>query len=249
MPQICNHGNPYPQPNFGQFGFNPPILQNPNNQRLQYPSPVPPIQSPVDLNNYINTLNQYQRPNSTPSKFFPQNFINPNRFQNYNPQEITSNYEDFLDINQREFLQGNLEYAQGYHTQFPNQINSGTSNGNYNFQEFNKNHLSDLFNPNDTLVQQSYKHKRKLFKLDRQKHEKMLELERDRYSLKATLKKLEKKFDEGSISESEYFKAYRNLNKEVYLIENKIQKLQQRLEELESLKQNSRSFDNKRFYT
>ena len=77
----------------------------------------------------------------------------------------------------------------------------------------------------------------------------MLELERDRYSLKATLKKLETKFDEGSISEAEYFKAYRNLNKEVYIIDNKIQKLQQRLEELESLKQNSRSFDNKRFYT
>ena len=68
-------------------------------------------------------------------------------------------------------------------------------------------------------------------------------------SLKATLKKLEKKFDEGSISESEYFKAYRNLNKDVYLIDNKIQKVQQRLEELESLKQNSRTFDNKRFYT
>ena len=77
----------------------------------------------------------------------------------------------------------------------------------------------------------------------------MFELERDRYSLKATLKKLEKKFDEGSISEAEYFKAFRNLNKDVYLIENKIQKLEQRLEELESLKQNSRSFDNKGFYT
>ena len=134
-------------------------------------------------------------------------------------------------------------------SQYPNQLYPNDLKDKFNLQEFNRNHLSELFNSNDSITQQSYRHKRKLFKLDREKQEKMLELERDRYSLKATLKKLETKFDEGSISEAEYFKAYRNLNKEVYIIDNKIQKLQQRLEELESLKQNSRNFDNKRFYT
>ena len=244
MTQVNNHGYPYQQPNTGQFRANQPILQNQNPQHLQFTSPVAPNQIPPGPNNYFNSLHQYQRPNSQPSKFFQQNFITPNRFQNYNPQE---NNPNFLDANQRDLLQGNIN--QGYHGQFPNQINPNTLNDHNNFQEFNKNHLSALFNPNESLIQQSYKHKRKLFKLDREKQEKMLELERDRYSLKATLKKLEKKFDDGSISESEYFKAFRNLNKDVYLIENKIQKLQQRLEELESLKQNSRSFDNKGFYT
>ena len=243
MTQIRNQGFPYQQPNLGQLGANRPILQNSNNQHPYYTSHNAPIQAPPGLNNYNDALNQYQKPNSLPSEFFQQNFINPNRFQNYNPQENTPNYGEFLDVNQR-----NLQ-NQGYYPQFPNQMNPNNVNENYNFQEFNKNHLSELFNPNDTLRQQSYKQKRKLFKLDREKHEKMLELERDRYSIKATLKKLEKKFDEGSISEGEYFKAFRNLNKEVYLIENKIQKLQEHLEELESLKQNSKSFDNKRFYT
>ena len=249
MTQVNNHGYPYQQPNTGQFRVNQPILQNQNLQHLQYSLPIGPNQTPPGPNNYFNSLNQYQKPNSQPSKFFPQNsFINPNRFQNYNPQEITNNYGEIIDVNQRELQQRNLNYPQGYYAQFPNQINPNM-NENNNFQEFNRNHLSDLFDPNNTLIPQTYKHKRKLFKLDREKQKKMLELERDRYSLKATLKKLEKKFDDGSISESEYFKAFRNLNKEVYLIENKIQKLQQRLEELESLKQNSRSFDNKGFYT
>ena len=77
----------------------------------------------------------------------------------------------------------------------------------------------------------------------------MLELEKERYSLKATLKKLETKFDQGSISESDYFRTYRNLNKEIYIIDNKIQSVRQNLEELESIKQNSRNFDKKGFYT
>jgi hypothetical protein len=249
MNQADNHGFPYQQANSSQFRVNQPILQNQNPQHLQYPPHVAPNQLSQGSNNYFNSINQYQNPNSPPSKFFPQNFINPNRFQNYNPQENTPNYREFLDTNQRGLLRGDMKYSQGYNAQFPNQIGPNTQSEYYNSQEFNRNHLSELFNPNEPLIHQSYKHKRKLFKLDREKQEKMLELERDRYSLKATLKKLEKKFDDGSISESEYFKAYRNLNKEVYLIENKIQKLQQRLEELESLKQNSRSFDNKGFYT
>jgi chromosome segregation ATPase len=121
--------------------------------------------------------------------------------------------------------------------------------GDKPFQEYNKNHLSELFDSSDYLAQQPYGYKRKLFKLDKEKQEKMLDLEKERYSLKATLKKLETKFDQGSISESDYFRTYRNLNKEIYLIDNKIQRLQQRLEELESIKQSSRNFDNKRFYT
>jgi len=115
--------------------------------------------------------------------------------------------------------------------------------------EYNKNHLSELFGSSEPLKKHPYGYKRKLFKLDKEKQEKMLDLEKERYSLKATLKKLETKFDQGSISESDYFRTYRNLNKEIYLIENKIQKLQQSLEELESIKQSSRNIDNKRFYS
>ena len=223
-------------------------MQNPNNQYPPYYPPTP-VQSPQGVINYINPMNQYQGPNINQSKFFPQNFINPNRFQNYNPQNINPNYEEFIDVEERDVLARGLEQAQGFNPQYPNQINPNVLNEKSTFQDFNNNHLSDLFNSNNSLTQQSYRHKRKLFKLDREKNEKMLELEKDRYSLKATLKKLETKFDQGSISESDYFRTYRNLNKEIYLIDNKIQNLQQSLEELESLKQNNRNFDNKRFYT
>ena len=246
--QSRNQGFSYQDHNLRQFGINQPLMQNPNNQYPPYYPPIP-VQSPQGVINYINPMNQYQGPNLNQSKFVPQNFINPNRFQNYTPQKINPNYEEFLDFEERDVLTRNLEQAQGFNPLYPNQIDPNLLNDKYAFQEFNNNHLSDLFNSNNSLTQQSYPHKRRLFKLDRERQEKMLELEKEHYSLKATLKKLETKFDQGSISESDYFRTFRNLNKEIYLIENKIQNLRQSLEELESIKQNSRNFDNKRFYT
>jgi hypothetical protein len=77
----------------------------------------------------------------------------------------------------------------------------------------------------------------------------MTELSKERYSLKETLKKLDAKFDQGIISEVDYFKTFKNLQKEIYLIEKKINTLQENLEEVEELKRSSRNFDNKRFYT
>ena len=106
-----------------------------------------------------------------------------------------------------------------------------------------------MFDPNTALRQHTYGYKQKLFKLDKEKNEKMLELQKEKYGLKATLKKLEAKFDQGSISEADYFRTFRNLNKEIYLIDIKIQNLQQNLEELNNIKQSSRNFDNKRYYT
>jgi len=248
MHQFPNQGFPYQNHNLRQFGINQPLMQNPNSQYPPYYTPTS-IQSPQGAINYINSMNQYQGANISQSKFFPQNFINPNRFQNYNPQKINPNFEEFIDLEERDILTRNLEQPQGFIPQHSHRIDPSDLNNDYLFQEFNKNHLSELFNPNNSITQQSYRHKRKLFKLDREKHEKMLELEKERYSLKATLKKLETKFDQGSISESDYFRTYRNLNKEIYLIDNKIQNLRQSLEELETIKQNSRNFDNKRFYT
>lgn len=247
IPQVQNLRNYYQNPNFGQLGNNQFISQTHNNHPFQAYPPTQ-VQSLPGIN--VNPVNQYSKPNPHPSRFFPQNFINPNRFQNYQTsQGLNPNFEEFINNNERDLLHGSLHYEQGYNEQSVDQFNQNSFIGQNKFNNFDKNHLSDLFNPNYPIPQQSYKHKRKLFKLNREKQEKMLELERDRYSLKATLKKLETKFDEGSISEAEYFKAYRNLNKEVYIIDNKIHKLQQRLEELESLKENSRNFDNKRFYT
>ncbi|KKM14285.1 hypothetical protein LCGC14_1707630, partial [marine sediment metagenome] len=114
-------------------------------------------------------------------------------------------------------------------------------------QEYGKNHLSGLFNSNGILPKQ-HSYKKKSFKLDSEKQQKMFDLQKKRYSLKATLKKLETKYDQGSISDSDYFKTYRNLQQEFYLINDKVQKLEQYFNELESSKQESRNFDNKELY-
>jgi hypothetical protein len=247
MTQNYQQGISYQNPNFGQFRLNQPRMQNINYQNSPYPPPTP-VQHSQGLNHYVNPINQYHTYPRNESKFFQQNIYNPSRYQNYNPHAITNNFEELLQFDERDVLTRNLNQPQRYSSQVPNAI-SHDMFGDKPFQEFNKNHLSELFNLSDSLTQQPYGYKRKLFKLDKEKQEKMLELQKERYSLKATLKKLESKFDQGSLSESDYFRTYRNLNKEFYLTNNKIQNLEQKLEELESIKQSSRNFDNKGFYT
>ncbi len=247
VPQNYQQSMLYQNPHIGQNGLNQPRMQNPYYQNPTYYQPTQ-VQHPQGLNNPINHGNQYQMPPPSQSKFFPQNICDPNRYQNYIPQAINNKNDLLLNADERDLLTRNLEQAQGI---YPQASNIGIQNlfNDKSFQEFNKNHLSDLFDLSNSSAQQSYGYKRNLFKLDKEKQKQMLEFEKERYSLKATLKKLETKFDQGSISESDYFRTYRNLNKEIYLIDNKIQNLQQSLEELEIIKQNSRNFDNKRFYT
>jgi len=251
--QNQNQGGSYQNPNPGQFWPNKNSSQNPNfySGPKYYPYMSPPqTQPPGFTNNYREPINQYQGPPLDESKFFIQNLYNPNRYQNYNPRNMNQN-DPLLNRNADPVLSRIMGNNPNYYQSSPNAGDSHIfpESNNPMYQEYNKNHLSELFNRNHPMEQQSYGQKRELFKLDREKNEKLLELEKERYSLKATLKKLETKFDQGSISESDYFRTFRNLNKEIYLIDNKIQVLQQKLEELESLKRSSRSFDNKGFYS
>ncbi|MHA2124918.1 MAG: B-box zinc finger protein [Promethearchaeota archaeon] len=238
----------FPNPNIDQFRHNQLIPQNLGNQYMPN-HPSPPVQPQYGFNTYTNPFNQYQGPNQRESKFFIQNLFNPNRYQNYNPYKTNPPYEDNFNSGEESIPFRDLEQFPRTNEQLLNQPNTDILGDKHIFQEYNRNHLSDLFTPNNSIAQRPYGYKKKLFKLDREKHEKMLELQKERYSLKATLKKLETKFDQGSISESDYFRTFRNLSKEIYLIENKISELQQKLEELDSLKQNSREFDNKGFYS
>lgn len=247
IPQNYQQGMSYQNPNFGQFQINQPRMQNINYQNSPYPPPAP-VQPSQGFNNYVNPINQYQTYPRYESKFFQQNVYNPNRYQNYNPQANNNNLEEILEFDERDVLERNLNQPKKFNSQVPNAITNDMF-GDKPFQEYNKNHLSELFSSSDSLPQHPYGYKRRPFKLDKEKQKKMLGLQKEQYSLKATLKKLESKFDQGSISESDYFRTYRNLNKEIYLIESKIQTLKQNLDELESIKQNSRNFDNKGFYT
>ncbi|MFW9973462.1 MAG: hypothetical protein ACFFDF_24975, partial [Candidatus Odinarchaeota archaeon] len=208
------------------FPENSNLYQKSNNlpYTLSSPGSTPPIINNPQIQNYdVNS-------------FFSQNRHN----QNYNPQRI----------NQNNYLSNNINPP------IQNQIRSDLYNQNEfflnretTFEDYNRNHLSELFNSDYIPSENSYRYKQKLFKLDKEKHQKMLELDKERYSLKETLKKLDNKFDQGIISEVDYFKTFKNLQKEIYLIEKKIQKLQKNMEEVETLKRNSRNFDKRRFYT
>ncbi|MHA2121562.1 MAG: hypothetical protein ACW990_10195, partial [Promethearchaeota archaeon] len=241
-----NPNNPYQNPNIPYQ--NPNIIQNEYQQHLVQNSgrnpqhfPSNQFQIPQILNNNRIPINPYQGSTQVMSKFFPQNLYNQNRFQNYNPKKGNPIFKEFRGIDENNALLRNLEQSERLSPSFESEFSR--------YQEYNINHLSDLFDPNNALSQQPYGYKQKLFKLDKEKNEKMLELQKEKYGLKATLKKLETKFDQGSISEADYFRTFRNLNKEIYLIDMKIQSLQQNLEELNNIKQSSRNFDNKRFYT
>jgi len=184
----------------------------------------------------------YHQPNYDKHRFFSQNLYEQNRVQNYNPERINSDNELLHNLN---------PYIQNQGGNINNQYNEDDYflNKDTMFQDYNRNHLSELFDLEHNQPNKSYRYKRKLFKLDKEKNEKMTELNKERYSLKETLKKLDAKFDQGLISETDYFKTFKNLQKEIYLIEKKIQNLQENIEEVEELKRSSRSFDNKRFYT
>ncbi|MFX1573021.1 MAG: hypothetical protein ACFFB0_09750 [Promethearchaeota archaeon] len=240
-PQITSQYNQ----NFRQPILYNPMISYPNDQFIpeniySYPEI---IQSPESLYNYRNHFNQNIPQNQHQSKFFIQNLYNPTRFQNYNPQPNNRYNTQFNVINNRHNIMRKLEKIQDLNEEpmVPNEESQ--------FQEFNRNHLSSFFNSDDILTSKSFRNKRKLYKLDKENHKKMSEFEKERYGLKTTLKKLEKKFDQGLISESDYFRTFRNLNKEIYLIDKKIQTLQHNLDELESIKQNNQHFNNKRFYT
>ncbi len=196
--------------------------------RVSQGLPNPGQSSPFIANSQI--------PNYNKNNFFSQNLHNPNRYQNYNPQRINPN--------------------NNFNPQMQNQMiddfydeNGDFQNNQVIYQDYNRNHLTKLFDSEYLPSDDSYRYKQKLFKLDKEKHKKMLELNKERYSLKETLKKLDTKFDQGIISEVDYFKTFKNLQKEIYIIEKKISELQENLEEIDTLKRNSKNFDKRRFYT
>ena len=221
QPWLKEHYRPYP--NDPNFLGNPQNMQPPSFRTSQF-------------------IPNYHPPNYNNHEFFLQNAYEQNRFQNYNPQG--SNPDNELINRLNPYIPkptGNLNSAYTEEDYFLNKESM--------FQDYNRNHLSELFNSEYHRPNNSYKYKRKLFKLDKEKHEKMIELNKERYSLKETLKKLDAKFDQGIISEVDYFKTFKNLQKEIYLIEKKIQNLQENIEEVEELKRSSRNFDKKGFYT
>jgi len=199
-----------------------------------------------------------QERNQIDPGFYSQNLYAPNKFQNYESGRYSDSdgfgrfrgYKDIPDIHEKNILMKNLEKVQKYGQKpYSNNNNfNGINNFRYddprgvNFQNFNKNHLSDLFNSDNHQVNRFHPYSPELYDDDDEKHKNLLDLKREQFSLKETLKKLDAKFDQGIISEVDYFRTFKNYQKEIYLIDKKVRALSEKISQEKSLKRNKRYF-------
>ncbi|MBA7647044.1 hypothetical protein ES703_54813 [subsurface metagenome] len=117
------------------------------------------------------------------------------------------------------------------------------------YNEYSRNHLSELFN-NDNITNQSYDLPRtNSKKMNKIRRKKMFELEKEKYSLEETLKTLESKFESGNISEIDFFKNFKNLQKDFYTIDKSIESIDEEMQEEDFLRRNAKKFDRKRYFT
>ncbi len=231
-----------------------------------YISASPPYNSRFygDINSPIPFQEDYR------IRFNPQHNYNPYRFQSYDP---TYNYQYYdgpypfnnrSDFDERNILMKRLKSAQRFDQQFRPRINGVRSNyfnemnafrdsepmfnDNFNnsFNDYHKNHISDLFNQEDPPIDNIYNSREHLYDSDKKIYKRMMELKREQYSLKETLKKLDDKFDQGIIREVDYFKTFKNLQKEIYLIDKKIKSLTKKVKDDRFFR---RKFNKKGYYS
>lgn len=260
---IVQNPSIFPQGFYRNYNTNlqrPSLYQNPYNYQNSQ------IQTPGDIKYYGNSLRQYLPPNYNENDFFLQNFYNPNRIQNYRPTKYDTPYNIFPDSEDKNLLMRRLGQMQRQGFRNFGDLNSldhdidnellmqlSAKNDERNtspaYQEYVKNHLSDLFNSDYTLSQSDYKPRQQTSKYEKSKRKKMLELEKEKYSLEETLKTLDAKFDKGIISEIDYFRTFKNLQKDIYLIDRKIENLEEEIKESEYLKRSNREFDKRRYFS
>ncbi|MBY9009694.1 MAG: B-box zinc finger protein [Candidatus Lokiarchaeota archaeon] len=260
--------NPYQNNNPNDPNF--PYYANPNYKNI----PENPlyyhrnIKNPGDLNYYYNNI-----PNNTPSvfnqnEFFLQSLIDNNRIQNYKPTSFNNSFGNpITNAEEKILLMRKLEQLQKYGKIFPNAPPNNShifdamkndpayyepiEKGRYmpQYHDFSKNHLSEFFNsdsisnyPNEGSKPYSKKH-------SKTRRKKMFDLEKEKYSLEETLKALDSKFESGNISEIDFFKNFKNLQKEIYIIEKNIEVLDDNTEDEEFLRNTSKEIDRKKYYT
>ncbi len=190
--------------------------------------------------------------------FYPQDPFNPYKAQNYQPKTNYQMANDYGRIPENQmrnpyeekgFLMKHLEKAQKNGNLFQeHRPNNDIFNNRPtmqpkigNLDKVNTPHLSSLFNMNERPEEQSYAAGIGSYDFETDKHQQMLNLKKEQYSLKQTLNKLDNKFDQGIISEVDYFRTYKNLQKEIYLIENKINSLDAQIKQEDSMRHNINS--------
>jgi len=223
-------------------------------------------------NNYINPsqndlqkINSQQYQKAPTMQFHNQDEFNSNQFQNnYNQKWFLRNPQSNIHMDNNNMMMKRLLQAKKYNHQEPRQMNNTLedliTNDSYKntydsfssnsikqgaFQEYNRNHLSDLFNndyqsPNHS----SYLDQDQLFDDLGNSKISMLNLKKEKFSIHETLKDLDSKFDQGKISEVDYYRAFKHHKQEIYVINKKIQWLQRKIHEEKKIREYKTKFDN-----
>ncbi|MHA1758159.1 MAG: hypothetical protein ACTSVV_15400 [Promethearchaeota archaeon] len=197
--------------------------------------------------NYRNSYNFKSNFGRNPDSFHINNMQSRRLREKYN-----INYYDDLTPEEKLILMKRLEKAQkyGYKTEFGFNTNNFPSINqqqrtyknlneiNTSFTHFTDRHLTDLFDRNRTVYPQQnnispppYEIPGKNFDEFNYFGNKLDELKRERYGLRETLKQLDAKFNAGLISEYEYFRNYKEMQKELYSIESQIKSIENRFKE------------------
>ncbi len=217
--------------------------------------PASQLQSPEEY--YYRSMSPSVPYNFEHSRFYSQNNSQPHRYQNYHPHDefnlnhhqqypTTYSHDKDLDLDERNILMKRLEKMHKFDqemqpymdqvnndsiNQFGAQNTSDHSYNNYFFQDFQKNHLSEFFDPNDPSLQNPNNLRKAYNEKNKEDQKRMIILKREQYSLKKTIKELETKFESGVISDVDYFRTYKKLQKDIYSIEKKIEKLKDALDD------------------
>ena len=224
------------------------------------------IPTPEDLNHFGNTRRHYIPPNYNQNEFFLQNLYESGRIQNYDPISSNSGYKNnFSDVEEKNFLMRKLEQSQRYgapssNPLYRNNFDERSYEPTYNrlnerfrqmpqYNEYSRNHLSELFNNDNMSNQPNDLPRPNSKKMNKTRRKKMFELEKEKYSLEETLKTLESKFESGNISEIDFFKNFKNLQKDFYTIDKSLESIDEEMQEEDFLRRNAKNFDRKKYFT
>ncbi|TFG25296.1 MAG: hypothetical protein EU533_01280, partial [Promethearchaeota archaeon] len=227
-PQL--HNNPYQNSfNMSSYGSNKPLTYS-----REYPSNAAMFQQtprPENLENYNIYRNENREPpynTQYENRFIPQTLFNPQRIQNYESLRYPSSpYNAYNpDFDDKNVLMKKLEQANKFspfeprvnHPSYDYDVGSRPYSDKRFYNDFSKNHLSELFDSHEFPGNMGKMPKR-YSKQIREKQKKMSELEKEKYGIDETLKALDTKFEQGVISEVDYFRTFKNLQKQVYSID------------------------------
>jgi len=196
----------------------------------------------------------YAQNNSQPHRYQNYHPHDESNFNHHRQHQRAYSYDNGLDFDERNILMKRLEKMHKFDQEIAPYMNQAkndsinqfgarttsdqsynnvnrSSYDNYYFQDFQKNHLSEFFDPNDPSLQNP-NNMRKDFNEDiKEAQKRMIELKQEKYSLKKTLKELEAKFEGGVITDVDYFRTFKKLQKDIYSIDKKIEKLNDKLDD------------------